>query len=86
MRIYVTQVGVTRNYAGYPDRAFQDWPMAYYGDENYVRLRPLAIRDDRRLTVSTSYRRRCCSHLASYAWRKSRRRDFHRSLRELPDR
>jgi hypothetical protein len=56
--------------------------------ENHRRLRrrPLAIRDARRLAVSTLYRRRCYSRVASYAWRKSRRRDFHRSLRELPDR
>jgi len=38
MRIYVAQAEVTRHYANYPDRAFKDWPMAYYGEENYVRL------------------------------------------------
>jgi hypothetical protein len=51
-----------------------------------LRSRPLAKRDDRRLTVSALHRRRCRSRMASYARLDTRRRDFHRSLRELPDR
>ena len=51
-----------------------------------LRSRPLAKRDDRRLTVSALYRRRCRSRMASYARLESRRRDFHRSLRKLLDR
>jgi hypothetical protein len=51
-----------------------------------VRSRPLATRDHRRLTILAPYRRRCRSRMASYARLESRRRDFHRSLRKLPDR
>src|SRR5258707_10352456 len=38
-----------------------------------------------RLTTSAPYKRRCRSRMAGYARLGSRRRDFHRSLRELPD-
>ena len=39
-----------------------------------------------RLATSAPYKRRCRSRMAGYARLGSRRRDFHRSLRKLPDR
>jgi len=65
------------------DRPSRSFPRL---DCRRLRSRSLAVRDDRRLNVSAPYRRRCRSRMASYARLDSGRRDFHRSLRELPDR
>jgi FAD/FMN-containing dehydrogenase len=46
IRDHIAQAGVTAHYANYPDLAFQDWPNAYYGPENYTRLQGLKKRWD----------------------------------------
>jgi hypothetical protein len=46
MRNYIAQAGVTNHYANYPDVAFENWPTAYYGAENYARLQQLKQRYD----------------------------------------
>lgn len=46
IRDHIAQAGVTAHYANYPDLAFQDWPAAYYGEENYRRLQGLKKRWD----------------------------------------
>jgi FAD/FMN-containing dehydrogenase len=46
IRDHIAQAGITRHYANYPDLAFQDWPTAYYGRENYQRLQALKQRYD----------------------------------------
>jgi FAD/FMN-containing dehydrogenase len=46
MRDYIARAGVTNHYANYPDLAFEDWPTAYYGTENYARLQKLKQRYD----------------------------------------
>ena len=46
IREHIAQAGITRHYANYPDLAFQDWPSAYYGRQNYERLQRLKQRYD----------------------------------------
>ncbi|MEP6673311.1 MAG: FAD-binding oxidoreductase [Chthoniobacter sp.] len=46
IRDHIAQAGITGHYANYPDLAFQDWPTAYYGRENYQRLQTLKKRYD----------------------------------------
>jgi FAD/FMN-containing dehydrogenase len=46
IRDHIAQAGVTGHYANYPDLAFEDWPTAYYGRENYQRLQTLKQRYD----------------------------------------
>ena len=46
IRNHIAQAGVTSHYANYPDLAFEDWPTAYYGAENYARLQQLKQRYD----------------------------------------
>jgi len=46
IRDHIAQAGITGHYANYPDLAFQDWPTAYYGRENYERLQVLKKRYD----------------------------------------
>jgi hypothetical protein len=38
---HLAKAGITRHYANYPDLTFKDWPVAYYGSENYARLQKL---------------------------------------------
>jgi hypothetical protein len=46
IRSHIAQARVTSRYANYPDLAFEDWPKAYYGAENYSRLQRLKQRYD----------------------------------------
>lgn len=41
IRNLLREAGVSRHYANYPDLGFEDWPVAYYGEENYARLRKI---------------------------------------------
>jgi FAD/FMN-containing dehydrogenase len=40
------QAAITPHYANYADYAFEDWPTAYCGAENYARLQQLKQRYD----------------------------------------
>lgn len=40
VRAHLAAGGITRHYANYPDKAFKDWPKAYY-DAGYARLQAL---------------------------------------------
>ena len=46
IRDHIAQAGIDRHYANYPDIAFHDWPVAYYGRKNYERLQSLKLRYD----------------------------------------
>lgn len=46
IRGHLAQAGIRRHYVNYPDLAFQDWPTAYYGAENYARLQSLKLSYD----------------------------------------
>ena len=46
MRDILAKNGITRHYANYPDRAFTDWPTAYYGAANYKRLQAVKKKID----------------------------------------
>lgn len=46
IRDHIAKAGITRHYANYPDLAFEDWPTAYYGQENYQRLQAIKKRCD----------------------------------------
>ena len=43
IREHLARAGIRRHYVNYPDLAFQDWPTAYYGEENYRRLQTLKL-------------------------------------------
>ena len=46
IRDHIAKAGITGHYANYPDLAFEDWPTAYYGAENYRRLQAIKKRYD----------------------------------------
>lgn len=46
IRDHIAKAGITGHYANYPDLAFEDWPTAYYGAENYQRLQAIKKRYD----------------------------------------
>jgi hypothetical protein len=41
IRDHIAQARIDRHYANYPDIAFHDWPVAYYGRKNYESLQSL---------------------------------------------
>lgn len=46
IRDHIAAAGIDRHYANYPDLAFKDWPVSYYGQKNYERLQEMKKRYD----------------------------------------